>query len=78
MSERRFWITTLSIIAAAIVLIVLVVNGVSKHVEHSKCNQFPEFTGRPTKFVEYNYFNFSCMTQTQDGKWIDIEKLREI
>ncbi|QRY51814.1 hypothetical protein [Mycolicibacterium septicum] len=47
-------------------------------VDRSSCAAFAEASGRETKFVEYNFFEWDCLTPQSDGKWISTSMLREV
>lgn len=51
---------------------------VSHHYDAISCASFSEATGRETKFVDYNYWAWGCLTPSSDGKWISVKALREV
>jgi hypothetical protein len=73
------------IIAGIFIAVVLFVGGIatvattiSKHYAEINCEQFGEQTNREVRFVKYNFWNWDCLTPSDDGKWISTDSLREI
>lgn len=67
----------LSGLAILVFGLVLLIVPISKHVDRNNCHKFATNTGRTTKFVSYNWFQWDCLTNTATGRWIPIDQLRE-
>ncbi len=39
------------------------------------CSVFQQQSGFNTKYVEYTYFNFDCLAEQTDGKWISTDNI---
>lgn len=66
---------------ACVVIIGITWVGVVKanrYFGQKNCTAFATLSGRETKFVEYSYGSFDCLTPAKDGKWISASALREI
>lgn len=75
---------------AAVGLIILLLGGIllaaiyfpiraiGHNVDNRNCRAFSQQTGRETKFVDYTFLTWDCITPSTDGKWISIDNLREI
>lgn len=68
------------IVIILVVVFVVVVGVVSwdKSLVRRSCESFGQITNRETKYVEYTYWNYTCVTPTGDGKWINTSALREV
>ncbi len=65
-------------VTASIALPCIVIGRVvERHYAESACSSFSEQSGRETKFVDYTYFAWDCLTPGADGKWISVEQLRD-
>lgn len=64
-------------LAALGFVLVLIIVPINKHVDMSNCHKFGINTSRTTKFVNYNWFQWDCLTHTSTGRWIPIDQLRE-
>ena len=58
-------------------LIFVVIRNITVHYDRAACHSFSEQANRETKFVNYTYWAWDCLTPTADGKWISAENLRE-
>lgn len=58
--------------------IFLVSRQVSHHIDHTNCVAYAQRTGRETRFVDYSFFKWDCLTPSQDGKWLPTDQLREL
>lgn len=67
----------LSLCAIAVFGLMLLIVPISRHVDRNNCHKFATNTNRTTKFVEYNWFQWECLTNTSTGRWIPIDQLRE-
>jgi hypothetical protein len=80
-----FWEGPLGLVAFVVVTLVVVVGGlgigirqISHHYDVANCGRFGEESGREVRFVDYTFWSWDCLTPTQDGKWISIDRLRDI
>lgn len=48
------------------------------YYDHKNCTAFSVNTGRETKFVDYTWWSWDCLTPTKDGKYIPIDQLRDL
>lgn len=65
-------------VGAIIVLLAVLMVGIRYPVHHYdqiKCAVYATETGRPTKFVDYNFWDWGCLTPAANGKWISIDAL---
>lgn len=60
-------------IVLGIAVVLLSVRQVGHHVDHSKCDQYEAQTGRPAKFVDWNFADWDCLTQLPNGQWVPID-----
>lgn len=54
------------------------VNTISRSQSESSCTAFASETHRETKFVNYTYWDYDCITPASDGKWISTKALRDV
>lgn len=47
-------------------------------LDKTSCEIFADQSGRETKFVDYNWGSWDCLTPQSDGKWISTSMLREV
>ena len=76
----RGWATWLLIVGGAAIFVcavVLIANATEKHYDRAGCHSFADRTGRETRFVEYTYWSWDCLTPSEDGKWISVDNLRD-
>ena len=80
MMDWEFW-GFMAASLGGIVLAVgtLIVGGteLDRGFDHRACTAFSGASNRTTKFVEYTYWSWDCLTPTADGKWISTTLLRE-
>lgn len=70
-------IVAVSFVCVGLVFLLKVgMNGFSKNQVRQACNVFSVESKRETKFVEYTYWNFDCLTPQSDGKWVSAFNLR--
>ena len=62
---------------AVIALIIIAVVSFAKGVDRNACTKFAEQSNRETKFVDYSFWYWDCLTPTKDGKWISTYNLRD-
>ena len=73
--------TIAKILLGNLIVIILVVVGVNLWMQsqaEKSCKVFGEVSNRETKYVEYTWWNFSCITPDSNGKWIDISFIRDV
>lgn len=60
------------------ILIVIVMGIVSwdKSQVRVSCQNFGTISNRETKYVQYTYLNYDCITPDNTGKWISVTMLR--
>lgn len=75
----------LEIVVAPLVVIMVFVGGITfgaikwQHsMDQTACTVFADQSGRETKFVDYNWASWDCLTPQSDGKWISTSNLRDI
>lgn len=68
MSERKMVALFIGDALAFVVVLVLVVNGFSRHYDRVNCTAFGQNSGRETRFVEYSYWSWACLTPTHTGR----------
>jgi hypothetical protein len=71
----------LEIIIITILIIILLIGGAcrtGRYFDKRSCYSFGQQSGRETKFVDYTFFSWDCLTPTTDNKWISIDNLRDI
>ena len=78
MSTAKFTAVLVGSILAFVVLIVIGVRQFGHHYDVADCRQFALASERTTKFVDYTFMTWGCLTPTADGRWIDVSKLREV
>lgn len=62
------------------VVAVMVIGALSfiKHQTRIQCEGFSQTANRETRYVEYSYWSFDCLTPDKGDKWISTEMLRSI
>ncbi len=81
MNDDNFAVVIGFMVIGLIVLIfgiVLVVNRTTHHYDKINCHRFAVNTNRETKFVDYTFWRWDCLTPSGDGKWIPTDQLRDI
>lgn len=76
--KGRYFLTFV-LLASLIFVATLVVGSVtvSRHYARVACNEFEIQASRETKFVNYHYFAWDCLTPTKNDKWIGTALLRD-
>jgi len=74
----RFDAIVFVIFCAIVVVIFLGANSWARHIDKENCHGFGVASGRETKFVDYTFWSWDCLTPTTDGKKIPVKNLREI
>lgn len=72
-ADLRIWVVFTYIvlaIAIAIFAIMLIGRQVNHHMSAISCKSWGQANNRTTKFVDYNTWDYGCVTRTVDGKWI--------
>ena len=70
-----------SVVVAAILALSGFVVGVIRiqhHYDVNSCGIFAVESGYQTKFVDYNFFDWACLAQREDGKWVNRDALRDM
>jgi hypothetical protein len=76
---RTGWHVAL-IFAVALVTFLAVVLGIlrySHHLDAQKCPKMGEVANRPVRFVDYNFWEWDCLVQSTNGKWISIDDVNK-
>ncbi len=47
-------------------------------VDTADCREFSAATGRQVRFVDYTWFTWDCLVQTDRGQWIPRDGLRDL
>lgn len=63
---------------AIIAVPVIVIRQIDHHFQAKACPVYSVQTGRDTKFVDINYWNYGCYAVTSDNKFLPIDQLRDI
>lgn len=50
----------------------------ARAVADTSCDRYADRTGRETRFVEFAYLSWACLTPAADGRWVSIDQLREV
>lgn len=58
--------------------LILGIRGIGHHYDNKTCHRFGDESGREVRFVDYSFWTWDCLTPTSDGKWISIDRLRDI
>lgn len=58
--------------------VLLTIRYVSHHYDTVRCDQWALATNRPTKFVDYHFWSWDCLTPDENGKWIPTDRVRDI
>ncbi len=75
-----FWGVLAVVLGGAVLVFGAIMFGgrtITRHYDSIECRSFGQQSGREVKFVDYNYWSWGCLTPTTDGKWIDVDNLRE-
>lgn len=51
---------------------------VGRHNSRVSCRSYAQQTGRETRFVIRQTFDWDCLTRASDGRWISINQLRAV
>ena len=82
MSDFWAFTTFVGVIVVAITVFVggigVVVTEVSRGFDHRTCTSFGREAEREVRFVEFTYFSWDCLTPDSNGKWISIDRLRDV
>lgn len=57
---------------------VLVGNAIDRRSGHNLCTRYAIEQNRETKFVNYTHWSRACLTRASDGRWINIDNLRDV
>ena len=77
MSEGKFILCVVLAIVLFIGAMTLTVRQVAHHYAQNSCRTYEVQTHRETRFADWNFWDWSCLTKTADGRWIPIGQLRE-
>lgn len=79
-----FWAVT-TIVGFLVVVAALLTGGlgvaiteVTRGFDHRTCTAFGNEADREVRFVEFTYFSWDCLTPDSNGKWISIDRLRDV
>lgn len=75
--ENKDLLKILGVIIGVIIVIALSINGFVKSQTKKSCEVFSQQSNRETKYVEYTFWRYDCLTP-QDGGWISAYNLRGI
>lgn len=66
------------IVGMAVVVILILVGGFWMYTSYRKaaCSTFSRESHRETKFVDYGFGNYDCLTLDNNGTWISTYSLR--
>lgn len=74
-SDINFMLTLL----LGLVLTVIGIRAIDVNQTRKVCDRFSLESNRETKFANYTYWSYECLTPSSDGKtWISTNKLREV
>lgn len=59
-------------------MLLCAVRQFDRHYAANYCQTFSVQTGRTTKFAQYNFWQYECLTLAKDGKWLPIANLRNL
>lgn len=69
-------------IIALVVLILLVVIGIAtprmQAYDHRQCDRWGESHAREVRWIRYSSWTSTCVTPTDDGRWIDVDSVIEV
>lgn len=65
-------------ILIGIVLLFVLIIGWDKNQTRISCQNFGEISKRETKYVEYTYWNYACITPDKNGQWLDTKNIISI
>jgi hypothetical protein len=74
------WIVA-SIVVGVCVVTLVVVGGImrmTRYYDARQCDTYAEQTDRETRFVDWSWQSWDCLTPSGDGHWIPIEQLRKV
>lgn len=72
------FIATCVVVVAIISGMLFPIRALKHHLDVSRCDQYTETTGFETKFQDWNFFKWDCLAKTNNGRWVPIDKLREV
>jgi len=67
----------IAVVAALGFGILSIILPVAYHYDTVTCHKFAGASGRQTKMVRYNAFDWDCLTPNKSGKWIPTSGLRQ-
>lgn len=77
--DTKVVVYVLTTIVVAVALIVgslsLGARFVSHHYDVKRCDRWGQETGRETRFADYHFWSWQCLTRSQDGRWVPIDKV---
>jgi len=76
--EIRFTVKLLAGLLLVVCTTYVGTRMVDHHYTTITCSQFAAQTGRETKMADYTFWNYDCLTRTENGKWLPASQLREI
>ena len=69
---------TVAIGVAVVVAFVVPIRYGMHWVATTDCREFSAATGRQVKFVDYTWFTWDCLVQTDLGRWVPRDALRDV
>lgn len=58
--------------------IALPIRQVSHHYDKDRCRSYAKETERVTKFVDYHFWGWDCLTKTSDGLWVSTDNAFQV
>lgn len=69
---------TVAIGVAVVVAFVIPIRYGLHWVDSADCREFSAATGRQVQFVDYTWFTWDCLVQTDRGQWVPRDGLRDL
>lgn len=77
-SDGTDFVGFMAVLVSATVLVLGAIVVGAFTFQGSSCDAWSRATGRETRHVQFNAFEWQCMVKLDDGSWLERERLRDV